>query len=167
MCSSDLLRRKRLREPQNSPLLVDELEETDITWSNKVFEHVNLIACEEKLYAMIRAKKTLDEQKISELYNGHDWTFNHMLIEMEYPAVRYLVATVLALTLDRKVKKQGNVFLQEDMDLWRDVPKLTVEEFVARLTGKRCTKQVWTEMIEESLLKPMRRYIKAIECGNN
>lgn len=161
------LRKKRFYEWQNNSFLAEEMEETDLKWPNIVFEHVNPIACEEKLYAMIRAKETLDEQKISELYNGHDWVFNHMLVEMEYPAVRYLVATVLALTLDRKVKKQGNVFLQEDMDLWRDVPKLTVEEFVARLTGKKCTKQVWTEMIEESLLQPMRRYIKVIECGNN
>ena len=161
------LRKKRFYEWQNSPLLAEELEETDLKWPNIVFGHVNPIACEEKLYAMIRAKETLDEQKISELYNGHGWAFNHMLVEMEYPDVRYFVATVLALTLDRKVKKQGNVFLQEDMDLWRDVPKLTVEEFVARLTGKECTKQVWTEMIEESLLQPMRRYIRAVGCGNN
>lgn len=161
------IRRKKFYESQNSILLTDDLEETDIKWPNKVFEHVNPIACEEKLYSMIRAKETLDEQRISELYNGHDWAFNHMLVETEHPTVRYLVATVLALTLDRKVRKQGNVFLREDMDLWRDIPKLTVEEFVARLTGKKCTKQVWTEIIEESLLEPMRRYIKAIECGNN
>lgn len=160
------IRRKRFCEWQNNSPLAEELEETDFKWPNIVFEYVNPIACEKKLYAMIRAKETLDEQKISELYNGHDWAFNHMLVEMEYPDVRYFVAAVLALTLDRKVKKQGNVFLQEDMDLWRDVPKLTVEEFVERLTGKECTKQVWTEMVEETLVEPMRRYIKAVECGN-
>lgn len=161
------IRKKRFYEWQNNSVLAEELEETDLKWPNIVFGYANPIACEEKLYAMIRAKESLEEQKISELYNGHDWAFNHMLVEMEYPDVRYLVAAVLALTLDRKVKKQGNVFLQEDMDLWRDVPKLTVEEFVVRLTGKECTKQVWMEMIEESLLQPMRRYIKAVGCGDN
>lgn len=148
------IQKKKQNRQQNSLLPMEGVEELYLRWTNTILQYIDRIVCEEKIYAMIIAEGRLDEQKINELYGEHDWVFDCMLTETEYSSIRYLIAAVLALALDKKVRKEGNKLLQGDIDLWRDVPKLT---------GEAVTKQMWDRMIEEFLLEPMQKYIQAIE----
>lgn len=145
----------------------------EMSLPKRILGYMDEMDFETELYKLFDSGKMIDADMISELYSEklnvpenrkYSWLFDRQLFKNEYSVIKYFVAQLLALCLDRKIKRQGNVFQSEDIELWSEIPELTVEEFVEKLTGKKSTKDTWKEMLKDCLFQPIQNLIEMAEC---
>lgn len=136
----------------------------------EIFSDISMITFEKRLNEMLERQEKISYEDICGIYaefcsqkESFRWVFNRQLFKDEFFSIKYLLSQILALALDHKIRSQGNVFQSEDIKLWGEMSELSVEEFVERLTGKPCTKEVWTQMMEQCLFEPMKRIMQEIE----